>query len=87
MTKKIELVPTTAEQSAEYAVPRLLHHPVYYIRCEALEIFANKQEKSYTWVKPFLVTNNSVGSRTDAMGNVGAATLAHVASSGRRCFL
>ena len=28
VTKKIELVPTTAEQSAEYAVPRLLHHPV-----------------------------------------------------------
>ena len=30
VTKKIELVPTTAEQSAEYAAPRLLHHPVNY---------------------------------------------------------
>ena len=28
VTKKIELVPTTAEQSAEYALPQLLHHPV-----------------------------------------------------------
>ena len=29
VNKKIELVPTAAEQSAEYAVPRLLHHPVH----------------------------------------------------------
>ena len=26
--KKIELEPTTAEQSAEHTVPRLSHHPV-----------------------------------------------------------
>ena len=26
--EKFELVPTTAEQSAEYTVPRLSHHPV-----------------------------------------------------------
>ena len=30
VTKKIEFVPTTAEKSAEYAVPRLLHHPVWH---------------------------------------------------------
>ena len=28
MQKKIVLVPTTADQSAENTVPRLLHHPV-----------------------------------------------------------
>ena len=30
MPKKFELVPTTAEQSAEHTVPRLLHHPVHH---------------------------------------------------------
>ena len=36
MTKKIELVPTTAEQSAEHAVPRLLHHPVCLAFCDEI---------------------------------------------------
>ena len=34
-------------------------------------------------IKPLSATNNSVGSRTAAVGNVEAAMLAHVAHSGR----
>ena len=33
-------------------------------------------------LKPLLVTNNSVGSRTAAAGNVGASIVSHMACSG-----
>ena len=34
-------------------------------------------------IKPLSATNNSVGSRTAAVGNVGAAIIPHVGRSGR----
>ena len=56
VSKKSNLLPTTAEQSAEYTVPRLLHNPVYPIKFYVLNFsvsrFADLQVSRISMKKP-----------------------------------